>query len=44
MALSNLFDWNNKTAATPATACGAGDQPAEKTAACSSACGAGDQQ
>ena len=27
----------------PATACGAGDKPAEKPAACGSACGAGDK-
>ena len=43
MALSNLFGWNNKAEAAPATACGAGDKPAEKPAACGSACGAGDK-
>lgn len=43
MALSNLFGWNQKMAATPATACGAGDKPEEKPAACGSACGAGDK-
>ena len=44
MALSNLFGWSKKTeAAAPATACGAGDKPAEKPAACGSACGAGDK-
>ena len=42
MALSNLVEWNNAEAA-PATACGAGDKPAEKPAACGSACGAGDK-
>ena len=45
MALSNLFGWNNKAeASAPATACGAGDKPTEKPAACGSACGAGDKQ
>ena len=38
MALSNLFGWNTKkeTAAAAAcgTACGAGDKPEEKPAAC----------
>lgn len=44
MALSNLFSWNNKAeASAPATACGAGDNPTEKPAACGSACGAGDK-
>ena len=44
MALSNLFGWNKKAeASAPATACGAGDKPAEKPAACGSACGAGDK-
>lgn len=44
MALSNLFGWNKKAEATaPATACGAGDKPAEKPAVCGSACGAGDK-
>ena len=44
MALSNLFGWNKKAEATaPATACGAGDKPAEKPAACGSACGASDK-
>lgn len=44
MALSNLFGWNKKAEATaPATACGAGDKPAEKPVACGSACGAGDK-
>ena len=45
MALSNLFGWSKKAeASAPATACGAGDKPAEKPAACGSACGAGDKQ
>lgn len=43
MALSNLFGWNTKketeTAAACGTACGAGDKPEEKPAAC----GAGDK-
>ena len=44
MALSNLADWNKKAeASVPATACGAGDKPAEQPAACGSACGAGDK-
>ena len=44
MALSNLFGWSKKAeASAPATACGAGDKPAEKPAACGSACGAGDK-
>ena len=44
MALSNLFGWTHKAAkAAPATACGAGDKPAEEPAACGSACGAGDK-
>ena len=38
MALSNLAGWNEKSAA-----CGAGDKPEEKPAACGSACGAGDK-
>ena len=51
MALSNLFGWNKKDAATACgagdkpeekpAACGAGDKPEEKPAACGSACGAG---
>lgn len=41
MALSNLSEWNNMAA--PASACGAGDKPEEKSAACGSACGAGDK-
>lgn len=41
MALSNLSGWNETTA--PASACGAGDKPEEKPAACGSACGAGDK-
>ncbi|WP_369523476.1 ACGX-repeat peptide [Massilicoli timonensis] len=43
MALSNLFGWNKKMEAVPASACGASDKPAEKPAACGSACGAGDK-
>ena len=43
MALSNLFNWSHKAqAAAPATACGAGDEPAKQPAACGSACGASD--
>lgn len=38
MALSNIADWNENTAA-PSTACGAGDKPA----ACGTACGADDK-
>ena len=41
MALSNLFGWAKETPA--ASACGAGDKPAEKPAACGTACGAGDK-
>ena len=41
MALSNLFAWNNDTAA--ASACGAADKPEEAPAACGSACGASDK-
>ena len=37
MALSNLTGWNEKSAAS---ACGAGDKPEEKPAACGSAGGA----
>ena len=53
MALSNLFEWNKKSEAAPAAACGASDKPAacgasdkpaEKPAACGSACGAGDKK
>ena len=44
MALSNLFGWNKKAeTSAPATACGAGDKPAENPTACGSACGAGDK-
>ena len=43
MSLSNLFGWNKKADAAPAAACGAGDKPTEKPAACGSACGAGDK-
>lgn len=43
MTLSNLFGWNKKMEAVPASACGASDKPAEKPAACGSACGAGDK-
>ncbi len=43
MSLSNLFGWNKKADTAPAAACGAGDKPAEKPAACGSACGAGDK-
>lgn len=42
MALSNLFGWGKKPVAAASacgTACGAGDKPAEKPAAC----GAGDK-
>ena len=47
MALSNIADWNENTAA-PSTACGAGDKPSacgadDKPAACGTACGAGDK-
>ena len=38
MALSNLTGWNEKSAAS---ACGAGDKPEEKPAACGSSGGAG---
>ena len=41
MALSQLFGWNKTE--SPGSACGAGDKPAEKPAACGSACGAGDK-
>ena len=38
MSLSNLFGWNKKAETQPAaacgTACGAGDKPEEKPAAC----------
>ena len=44
MALSNLSGWSRKENTAPATACGAGDKPAEKPAACGSACGAGDKR
>ena len=40
MALSNLAGWTENTAAS---ACGAGDKPEEKPAACGSACGADDK-
>lgn len=45
MALSNLSSWNENKANS---ACGAGDKPAEKPAACGAgekpaACGAGDK-
>mgnify|MGYP002623465903 FL=1 len=52
MALSNLFGWNKKmdaqASAACGTACGAGDKPEEKPAACGAgdapaACGAGDK-
>lgn len=51
MALSNLFGWNKKMEAVPASACGSAcgasdkpaEKPAEKPAACGSACGAGDK-
>ena len=43
MALSNLFGWAKKSDEAVASACGAGDQPEEKPAACGSACGAGDK-
>ena len=44
MALSNLFGWNKKEAASSCgSACGASDKPEEKPAACGSACGAGDK-
>lgn len=41
MALSNLSGWNRME--SPASACGAGDKPEEKPAACGCACGAGDK-
>ena len=44
MPLPNLLGWNKKAAAAPAAACGTGDKPAEKPAACGTACGAGDKQ
>lgn len=40
MALSNLAGWTENAAVS---ACGAGDKPEEKPAACGSACGAGDK-
>ena len=40
MALSNLAGWVENVAVS---ACGAGDKPEEKPAACGSACGAGDK-
>ncbi|SNX54862.1 ACGX-repeat peptide [Thermoanaerobacterium sp. RBIITD] len=49
MALSNLFGWNKKEAAsTCGSACGASDKPAEAPAACGAtdapaACGAADK-
>ncbi|MDO4286015.1 MAG: ACGX-repeat peptide [Eubacteriales bacterium] len=43
MALSNLFGWNTEAQEQAAAACGAGDKPEAKPAACGSACGAGDQ-
>lgn len=47
MALCDLFSWNNKTDAAPASACGSacgsGDKFEEKPSACGSACGAGDK-
>ena len=43
MALSNLFGWGKKAYHEAGSACGAGDKPAEKPAACGSACGAGDK-
>ncbi|MDO4279526.1 MAG: ACGX-repeat peptide [Lachnoclostridium edouardi] len=43
MALSNLFGWAQKNEEVVASACGAGDTPEEKPAACGSACGAGDK-
>ncbi len=43
MALSNLSAWSNAEAATLSSACGAGDKPEEKPAACGTACGAGDK-
>lgn len=46
MALSNLFGWNKKGALASAdsgSACGSGDKPEEKPAACGSACGAEDK-
>jgi len=41
MALSNVYGWSVKTAAT---GCGASDTPTEKPTACGSACGAGDEK
>ena len=44
MALSNLFGWNKKEAASACgSACGAADKPEEKPAACGAACGAADK-
>lgn len=42
MALSNLSGWK-KNESTIGSACGAGDIPEEKPAACGSACGADDK-
>lgn len=43
MALANLFGWM-KAEDKPATAaCGAGEKPEEKPAACGTACGAGEK-
>lgn len=44
MALLNIFGWNEKEKKQAGTACGAGDKPEEKPAACGTACGAGDRQ
>ena len=41
MALSNLTGWNEESATS--SACGAGDKPEEKPAACGSACGVSDK-
>lgn len=46
MALSNLYGWGKKE--SPASACGAGDKPEEKPAACGAAekpaaCGAAEK-
>lgn len=42
MALSNIFGWDKKDGEQTSAACGAGDAPTEKPAACGTACGASD--
>ena len=43
MALSNIFGWTKKAEEKNTAACGAGEKPAEKPAACGTACGASDK-